>query len=147
MKRTVAFFTIAVVLLVFSVSGCNKDLFPSSHLSGTPPQELIEIVSIVGPLQPINPGGPVVEVTLKNAATVPVISLTASLSIDRAGPPNLPPFTFNFRVTSDSPLLPGNSTSTRQTLIGGGFSDNVSYPVTINGTLQNGTSVVYTKQV
>jgi hypothetical protein len=122
------------------ISGCNKDLFPSSHLSGTPPQELIEVVSIIGPLQPINPGGPVVEITLKNAATVPMISLGATLKLNRA-------FDFIFDVTPSSPLASGKTASARQTLIGGGFSDNVSYPVTINGTLQNGTTVAYAKQV
>jgi hypothetical protein len=139
-KRTTVLLIIAVVLSVLTISGCNKDLFPSSHLSGTPPQELIEIVSIVGPLQPINPGGPVVEVTLKNAATVPIISLGATLKLSRA-------FNFTFDMTPSNPLQPDKTANARMVLIGGGFSDNVTYPLTINGTLQNGTVFGYTKQV
>jgi hypothetical protein len=146
-KGTVVFLLFVAVLCVLAVSGCNRDLFPSSHLSGTPPQELVEIVSIVGPLRPINPGGPAVEITLKNAATVPLNSLSAMLGINRTGPPDLPPYIFSFQVASDNPLLPGKSISARETLIGGGFSDNVFYPVTINGTLQNHSAFSYTKQV
>jgi hypothetical protein len=36
---------------------------------------------------------------------------------------------------------------TKLTLIGGGFSDSLSYLLTINGTLQNGAVFDYTKQV
>jgi hypothetical protein len=32
-------------------------------------------------------------------------------------------------------------------LIGGGFSDSLEYPLTINGTLQNGATFAYTEQV
>ena len=131
---------LAVVFFVLTMPGCNKDLFPSSHLSGTPPQELIEIVSVVGPLQPINPGGPVVEVTLKNAATVPIISLGATLKLSRD-------FSFTFDISPSNPLQPGKTANARIVLIGGGFSDNVIYPLTINGTLQNGTVIGYAKQV
>jgi hypothetical protein len=138
-KRATVLSIIVVVLLVLGISGCKEDLFPSSHLSGTPPQELIEIVSVVGPLQPINPGGPVVEITLKNAATVPMISLGATLNLSRV-------YSFTFDVTPSNPLSPGKNISARQNLILGGFSDNVSYPIAINGTLQNGTNVVYAKQ-
>lgn len=109
-------------------------------------QHPIEVVSVLGPLSPINPGGPVVEITLKNVASEPVVSLTASLGISRAGPSNTP-FTFNFDVTSSNPLLPATSISKKLTLIGGGFADDVSYPLTVEGNLQSGAAFKFTEQV
>lgn len=117
--------------------------------SGTPTptgQHPIEVVSVSGPLPPINPGGPPVEVTLKNVSSEPVISLAASLGITRAGPSDTP-FIFNFDVTSSNPLLPSNNISSRLTLIGGSFADNVSYPLKIEGKLQSGATFAYTEQV
>jgi len=113
------------------------------ELSQAPPsqnQQPVEIISVTGPLQPINPGGPTVEITLKNVAVEPVVSLSASLELSR-------PFNFDFDVTSSNPLLPDKSISSRLTLIGVGFSDNVSYPLKINGTLQSGATFTYTEQV
>lgn len=46
-------------------------------------QQPIEIIAVVGPLQPINPGGPIVEITLKNMADEPIVSLTATLELIR----------------------------------------------------------------
>lgn len=103
-------------------------------------QQPIEIISVLGPLQPINPGGPIVEITLKNVGAEPVVTLTANLELSRS-------FAFNFDVTSSNPLLPDKPVSAKLTLIGGGFSDSLSYPLTINGTTQSGAPFVYTKQV
>ena len=109
-------------------------------------QQPIQVVSVSGPLPPINPGGPNVEVTLKNVSSESVVSLTASLGLSRAGPSNTP-FIFKFDVTSSNPLLPSNSISSRLTLIGGSFADNVSYPLVIEGKLQSGATFSYTEQV
>lgn len=109
-------------------------------------QQPIQVVSVSGPLPPINPGGPPVQVTLKNVSGQPVVSLTASLGINRAGPSS-EPFIFNFDVTPSKPLLPASSISGRLTLIGGSFADNVSYPLKIEGKLQSGATFAYTEQV
>jgi hypothetical protein len=157
-KRTTVLCIIAAVLFILAVSACSTISSTTPLLSSTtstdaqpvtlpPGQEPVEIVSVTGPLQPINPGGPIVEITLKNAGAEPIIFLSADLFILRAGPPNMPAFVFTFKVASGNPLLPGNSTSVKQTLIGGGYSDTITYPLTINGTLQNGTVFSYTKQV
>lgn len=103
-------------------------------------QQPVEIISVSGPLPPINPGGPTVEVTLRNVAPEPVVSLAASLELDR-------PFDFDFGVTSSNPLLPDKIISARLTLIGGGFSDKISYLLVITGTLQSGATFSYTEQV
>jgi heat shock protein HslJ len=128
-----------VLILVTSLAGCTSapNPTPTSTLTN---QQPIEVVSVSGPLPPINPGGPIVEITLKNVSSEPVISLVATIELGRT-------FTFNFDVTSSNPLLPGENISTRLTLISGGFSDNISYPLNINGTLQNGATFAYTKQV
>jgi predicted secreted protein len=125
------------------IVGCS--ITPTS--TPTPQNEQpIEVVSVLGPIPPFNPGGPVVEITLKNVSGEPVVSLKASLGITRAGPSNTP-FTFNFDVTPSNPLLPDKTIGTQLTLIGGGFSDNVSYPLIIEGNLESGTEYSYTKQV
>jgi hypothetical protein len=103
-------------------------------------QQSIEIVSVLGPLPPINPGGPIVEITLNNVSNESIVSLTATLELSRA-------FNFKFDVSSLNPLLPAESISAKLTLIGGGFSDNISYPLRLEGTLEDGSTFAYTKQV
>jgi hypothetical protein len=153
LKRTTVFTLITAVLFTLVFSGCVTTTGPSTTSTSSTPatlppdQEPVSIVSVTGPIPPFNPGGPVVEVTLKNVSAEPVVSLTAGLGINRAGPPGFLDFTFAFKVTPDNPLLPGATAILRQTLIGGGFADNVSYPLTINGTLKSGAAFTYTKQV
>jgi hypothetical protein len=108
-------------------------------------EEPVEIVSVLGPLGPFNPGGPAVKITLKNVGIEPVISLTATLEVSSASGI---PFDFTFDdVTPSHPLQHNRSTSAKLGLIGGGFASNVSYPLTINATLQNGANFVFTKLV
>ncbi len=105
-------------------------------------QSPVEVVSVTGPLEPINPGGPVVEIRLKNVSSSPVVSLNVLLDLGAHSP-----FEFDFDVTPSNPVLPGRSASAEQILIGGGFSDNLSYPLEINGTLQGGETFTCTTQV
>jgi hypothetical protein len=123
---------VTLVLALTALAGCVPSQSPTN-------QQPIDIVSVSGPLQPINPGGPIVEITLKNVGDQPVIALTADLTLNVS-------FSFDFDVTSSNPLLPGKSISSRRGLITGGFSDNL-YPLTITGTLQNHARFACTKQV
>lgn len=133
---------VSVLILAISLAACAST--PTTTPTPTPTNEIpIEVVSVSGPLQPINPGGPIVEMTLKNVSPEPVVSLNATLEL---GIPNRT-FIFEFNVTSANPLLPDKSTSTRLNLIGGGFSDNISYPLTINGILKSGVTFAYNKEV
>jgi len=127
---------LTATLLAVTVSSCHP-------VSASQNQEPIEITSVLGPVGPINWGGPVVEITLKNVDVEPVVSLTATLELDTP----FGPFDFVFNVTPSNPLQPNRSTTATRCLIGGGFSNNVSYPLTINATLQNGTNFVYTRLV
>jgi hypothetical protein len=140
MKRKTLILIIAILSMVAML------LAACTGASSTTSQQPIEVVSVLGPIPPFNPGGPVVEITLKNVSSEPVVSLKASLGIIRAGPSSTP-FTFNFDVTPSNPLLPDKTIGTKLTLIGGGFSDNVSYPLIIEGNLESGTEYSYTKQV
>jgi hypothetical protein len=143
--------SIVSMMALVVMLGCGSTQSPTSTPTPTPTttnQQPIEIVSVLGPLSPFNPGGPTVEITLKNVSTAPIVSLTATLGLDGAGPPTAPgSFTFTFDVTALHPLLPGRSVSDTSTLIGAGFSDSTSYPLTITGALENGATFTYTKQV
>jgi hypothetical protein len=129
---------LTATLLAVTVSGCHP-------VSASQNQQPIEIVSVLGPIPPFTPGGPAIKITLKNVGVEPVISLTATLEVFSGFGF---PFDFTFDdVTPSHPLRPNRSTSATLCLIGGGFSSNESYPLTINATLQNGTNFVYTKLV
>ena len=135
----------ALVVAHFTVSGtpvttANTSTVTSSTV--TQNQQPIEIVSVLGPLQPFNPGGPTVEITLKNVSVEPVVSLTAVFPN-----PGFSDLDVDFAATSANPLLPGASISDTTTLIGPGFSNSSSYPMTIEGTLQNGITFSYAQQI
>jgi len=117
---------------------CTAHSFPIVVDAGLMP---IEITSLVGPIPPFNPAGPVVEVTVKNVAPEPVVSLTATLKIP-SGLNRL--FDIAFNVTPGNPLQPGVSISAKRTLIGGGIRSGDSYPLTINATLRGGAQFIYT---
>jgi hypothetical protein len=110
----------------------------------------VEVVSVLGPIPPYNPGGPVVSVTLKNTGDAPIASLNATLAF--VPPPNIPggvrvPYSFVFDAASSNPLLPGQSTQETRTLIGAGFDSSLDYPLTIDGALLDGSQFSYTEQV
>jgi hypothetical protein len=129
---------LTATLLAVTVSSCHP-------VSASQNQEPIEIVSVLGPVRPFTPAGPAVEITLKNVGVEPVISLTATLEVSTVVGTSVD-FTFD-DVSPSHPLQPNRSTSATRCLIGGGFSNNDSYPLTINATLQNGAKFVYTKLV
>jgi len=105
----------------------------------------VEVVSVLEPSQIPNPGGPLVEITLKNTGIEFVISLVATVellfwSVD--DPQRYRPFSFD--VSPSHPFLPGTSISAQDRIIGGGFSTGLPYDVTVNGTLQDGKAFYFT---
>jgi hypothetical protein len=136
-KRPACFIVTSILftatLLAATVFGCHP-------VSASQDQEPIEIVSVLGPVGPVNPGGAAVKITLKNVGLEPVISLTATLELSES-------LDFTFDVSPANPLQPNKSTSATLGLIKVGFSSDVSYPLMINATLQNGANFVYTKLV
>ncbi len=57
----------------------------------------------------------------------------------------LPQAPLNRLIWGKYPLMPDESIAAKKTLIGGGFSDTISYPLTINGTSQNGNAFTIQK--
>jgi hypothetical protein len=151
LKRTAFFIFVSAVLFVFILSGCSPSpgptptFTPSPTATLSPGQEPVQIISVTGPWEPANPGGPIVEITLENGSDEPVVFLEASLDLNISSPAN--PYVFHFDVSAPKPLLPGHIIGLRQTLIGGGFGDSAAYPLTINGTLQSNVAFSYTKSV
>ena len=94
-----------------------------------------------------------VNLDLKNTGDVPIVSLSASLSL--IPPDNLPaqvaqPEGYaNLGVNASNPLLPGHSAQETRYLFpeGEGFGTGVPYPLTISGTLANGTEFSYVLDV
>ena len=131
---------IAIILAGVSVYQQNQ----MSGLSSTTTQQStarpVAVVSVVGPVPPITPGGPSITITLENTSTSPITSLTASLSLDV-------PYDYTFDVTESAPLVPGQSASQTTAQIRGGFQGGASYPLSIEGTLQNGTTFAYSEEV
>ncbi len=106
--------------------------------SASPTIVPVTVVS-VSLLQPPNPGGPTIKVTLQNNATNPVVNLQATLTLPGRN------YTYLFaNVSKSNPLLANQDTSQTSTLIGAGFETNQTYPMTITGALQNGTQFDFT---
>lgn len=98
---------------------------------------LVQLLYLVGPIPPFNPGGPVVSITLNNSGRLPIISLTASIRFNASGTFTRP-YVFNFDVNSSAPLFPGHYITASETLIGAGFQGYTNYPLTINATTLDG---------
>jgi hypothetical protein len=108
-------------------------------------QDPVQVISVIGPIPPYNPGGPVISVTLENVAEIPIISLTATLKLPSAEP--LVPYSFSFSVDSSNPLLQGQSVESTLTAIGAGSESNATYPLVISGMFSNGLVFNFTQQV
>jgi len=87
----------------------------------------------------------VVGVTLRNIGTAPITSLAATLPRAPGGP--TAPYSFVFNVSSSNPLQPGQSIQQTRTLIGAGFDSSLRYPLTVNGSLANGTRFSFVEQI
>jgi hypothetical protein len=147
LHETLSILIFAMISLL-ALSACqSKTTSPTLTTSTTSNYEAanpqpVAVLSIQGPLPPINPGGPNVEITLKNVSTEPIVALTAVFTNLGARDIDI-----NFEVGPVNPFSPGASISDTQTLIDGGFTNNVSYPLTIEGTLERGATFSYVEQV
>ncbi len=142
--RTIIVACLAGLLL----SGCSGTVStrvtstPTSPASPTPSHlaEPVEVVSVIGPEQPINPGGPSVNITLKCVSEEPIVSLRATLESNKA-------YDFEFPVNASDPFSKGDTSARSMTLINAGFSDEVAYPLTISGTFADGWPFSFTREV
>jgi len=147
----------AAVLFILTGAACSGPPAPSPTPTLPPPTlttstRPIEVVSAVGPIpdwyedgKPVyNPGGPIVEITVKNVSSEPVILLEVNLDIGSVSPQN--PYVFNFGVSPSNPINPGQIISGRRVLIGGGFGD-LPLPLTISGRLEGNVAFFYVRSV
>jgi hypothetical protein len=122
-----------VLLLLLSVSflACGNNLEP------------IEVISVKAVGMP-NPGGPTIEITLKNVSSELVISVKCILQLDGEKT-----FDYDFpEVSTATPLQPDATTSQTLILIGPtGYSDEAFYPLMITVKLVNGQTFSYVKQI
>lgn len=99
----------------------------------------VNVISVKA-VPPVTPGGPTVQLTLKNINVKPITSLNATLELNNS-------YVFNFKnVTQSQPLALGNSVSDTQILIGGGFTTQSTYPLTISG-IAGGSLFSYTIKI
>lgn len=94
-------------------------------------------------------GHPIIGIALADFANAPIASLNATLRFVASpnAPSNSTSYQFAFGVNSSDPLLPGQHIQDVRTLQGNSFDIGVSYPLTISGTLANGTEFFYTQQI
>jgi hypothetical protein len=103
-------------------------------------QRPIEIVTLSGPMPPVNPAGPEFELSLKNISLAPIVTLNATLELNR-------PYGFSFDVSLPVPILPGRTIKSERTVISAGFDASTTYPLKIQGTFQNGSTFEYILKV
>src|SRR5579885_1657186 len=96
---------------ILAKRGWARQIAFEPNIASNHPIELVSIKSV----PPVNPGGPVIELTLKNTGTTPITNLKAILQLSNN-------YTFDFNnVTPATPLAPDSSISDTKILIGAGF--------------------------
>lgn len=94
------------------------------------------------------PESPIVGLTFADFSDASITSLSWDL-------PSVPPhngsgplsYSYALGISPSNPLLPGQAVQSIVTLQGNLFDIGVEYPLTISGTLANGTSFAYTQRV
>jgi hypothetical protein len=86
-----------------------------------------------------------VSVSLENVGSTPIASLNASLTGFPTAPTAI--YSFVFNASTSDPLLAGQSVQSVPTLVGAGIDTTKQYPLTVTGTLLNGTQFSYAERV
>ena len=109
----------------------NQQIVNNVIGNNTKLNHVIDIISISGTGSLPNPGGPEIQLTLKNVGTKPVTNLKATLVLNNN-------YTLDFKdVTESNPLESNQSTSDTQILIGAGFGTELAYPLIVVGMANN----------
>ncbi len=110
-----------------------------------PVAEPIQVVSVTGPIRPYNPGGPTIEIVIKNVSSTSVTQLNGQLAIEHPQSPSYPIRWDRFVV---QPLQPDQTYTLDYTLIGpSAFANDVPFSLTLSGTLRDNRTFSYTVQV
>jgi len=130
-------FAIFLLLAALPLTGACSGNTESSAINDTGTIKPVEIVSATGPMPPFNPGGPNVEITVKNTSQYPVTELTVQLNLNLPTPPAA--YAFDFGLTPDAPLAPGATAKLARSLINGSFNSGTSYTLTIDAVYKGAT--------
>lgn len=142
MRMRATSIVLCLALFIIALAGaCNVMPVNTNPETSGP----VEVVSVVGPVEPINPGGPTIQITLKNTSVGIVTGVSAFLHDiyprlpEATYPQPLPgPAEFNFDVTAANPLLAGKTTTSTLTLIGATLDINKAYALTLNDEYTSG---------
>jgi hypothetical protein len=131
-----------ITILVITMGCAPTAISPSPGTTTTSfsPGQPVEVISVIELYNETpHPGGPAIEITLKNVSDESIISLNVTLEElgDRA-------FDFDFNIASSNPLTPNDQISSERWLIGGGWGGGVLYFLTINGTMESGKAFSFT---
>ena len=142
MRLKTSIFAICLLFAALPVTGACSGKTESPTFNDTGTIRPIEIVSVTGPMPPLNPGGPNVEITVKNTSEYPVTYLIVRLNLNLPTPPAA--YSFDFGLTAEAPLAPGETAKLARSLINGSFNAEASYTLTIvagyNGTTGTATA-------
>jgi hypothetical protein len=86
-----------------------------------------------------------VSISVENVGSAPIASLSASMTGFTTSPAAV--YSFAFNASSSNPLLPGQRAQSAPSLVGAGIDTVEQYPLTLAGTLLNGTHFSYARQV
>jgi hypothetical protein len=140
-RRRMIFYRLCLLILSITAlavtTGCGT---PAPSQS---PQYPVEVVSVqetnpYKPGQTITPGGPTIEIRLKNVSRESIISLNVTLVImdDRT-------FEYDFDVSPETPLSPNRIISSVRRDIGGGWGGSTPYSLDISGAMQSGEAFAF----
>lgn len=120
--------------------GWTKSITSGISQTSRTSNQTVEIVSIQSVSSLTNPGGPPIQLTLRNIGTTPITSLKALLTLNND-------YNFDFEnVTQVNPLASGDSISETRILIGAGFRTDIVHPITISG-ITNNIPFTYTENI
>ena len=130
MRLKTSIFAVCLFLLALPLTGACSGKASSSTINNTEVIKPVEIVSVTGPMPPFNPGGPNVEIAVKNTSIYPVTHLIAQLNLNLQTPPIA--YVFDFGLTKGSPLAPGATADLTRNLINGNFNAETFYTLTFD---------------
>jgi hypothetical protein len=116
----------------------------------TPANNLVEVIAFTGPVPPYPIGKFEVSISLMNVGDAPITSLNAALAW--SPPPGSPEgaavqYSFVLNVSSLNPLLPSQIIQKTSAFMGPDLEGGLHYPLTISGTLKDGTQFAFTESV
>jgi hypothetical protein len=118
-----------VVLIHFSILNAVLSSTPVASLGKLP----VKVLSVTNSYSNGQQENPTIAINLQNTSAEPIVALTAVL--EELAPVNFP---FDFDVTSDNPLNPGQNIIASNYLFQGEFGAGIPYALEITGIMKSG---------